>query len=158
MAQLTPFPAPLRMGGKLLWEQFEIENFKRSLIGLEPLDRDHSKPIVFMTAKQISAELPYARRGRGSRSRRVYRAARQSRGVGMSVDRRTWRGPNYLGCQDSAEELSLKLMNFWRERGHTVQVRVEKGPIGKAGPVFKIRSDSRNGLPIGARSLAMAAE
>jgi hypothetical protein len=53
------------MGGKLLWEQFEIENFKRSLIGLEPLDRDHSKPIVFMTAKQISAELPYARRTLG---------------------------------------------------------------------------------------------
>jgi hypothetical protein len=76
----------------------------------------------------------------------------------MSVDRHSWRGPNYLGCQDSAEELTLRIMNFWRERGHTVQVRVEKGPIGKAGPVFKIRSDLRNGLPIGARSLAMAAE
>jgi hypothetical protein len=56
------FPAPFRMGGKLLWEQFEIENFKRVLIGLDPLERDESRPIVFMTARQISAELPYQRR------------------------------------------------------------------------------------------------
>jgi hypothetical protein len=74
------------------------------------------------------------------------------------MSRHTWRGPNYIGCQDSAEELSLKVMNFWRERGHTVQVLVEKGPLGKAGPVFAIRSDMRNGMPIGARALAMAAE
>jgi hypothetical protein len=36
MTTLTQFPAPFRMGGKLLWEQFEIENFKRGLIGLDP--------------------------------------------------------------------------------------------------------------------------
>jgi hypothetical protein len=75
----------------------------------------------------------------------------------MSVDRHSWRGPNYVGCEDSAEELSLVVMNFWRERGHDVDVRVEKGPPGKAGPVFAIRSDMRNGMPIGARSLAMEA-
>ena len=65
MTTLPQFPAPFRMGGKLLWEQFEIENFKRGLIGLEPLERDDSKPIVFMTAQQISAELPYQRRTLG---------------------------------------------------------------------------------------------
>ena len=74
----------------------------------------------------------------------------------MSVDRHTWRGPNYLGCQDSAEELSLKLMNFWRERGHDVDVRVEHGPLGKAAPVFAIRSDMKQGMP--ARALAMPSE
>ena len=65
MPKLTEFPAPFRMGGKLLWEQFEIENFKRALIGLQPLKRDETKPIVFMTAKQVSAELPYQRRALG---------------------------------------------------------------------------------------------
>lgn len=65
MPKNTEFPAPIRMGGKLLWEQFEIENFKRALIGLEPLERDETKSIVFMTAKQISAELPYQRRALG---------------------------------------------------------------------------------------------
>jgi hypothetical protein len=68
----------------------------------------------------------------------------------MTMDRHSWRGPNYIGCQYSAEELSLKVMNFWRERGHIVQVLVEKGPTGKAGPVFSIRSDMVNGMPIGA--------
>jgi hypothetical protein len=65
MTTLPQFPAPFRMGGKLLWVSFEIENFKRELIGLEPLERDDSKPVVFLTARQISAELPYARRTLG---------------------------------------------------------------------------------------------
>jgi hypothetical protein len=74
----------------------------------------------------------------------------------MSVDRHTWRGPNYIGCQDSAEELSLKVMNFCRERGHTLQVLVEKGPTGKAVPVLSIRSDMMNGMPPGVRPQATA--
>ena len=76
----------------------------------------------------------------------------------MSVDRHSWRGPNYIGCQDSADNLSLKIGSYWRERGHDVDVRVEKGPTGKAGPVFAIRSDMHNGMPIGARSLSLATE
>jgi len=74
------------------------------------------------------------------------------------VDRHTWRGHNYIGHHDSAEELALTISEYWRERGHTVQVLVEKGPTGKAAQVFAIRSDMKQGMPIGARSLSLATE
>ena len=56
------FPAPYRRKGRLFWDRFEIENFKRSLIGLPPLERDPARPIEFVTAPQLSDELPYGRR------------------------------------------------------------------------------------------------
>ncbi len=60
-------PAPHRINGRLVWDRFEIENYKRALMGLSPIERDPSAPIVFVTAKQLTAELPYGRRTLGRR-------------------------------------------------------------------------------------------
>jgi hypothetical protein len=67
MSNTAEFPAPFRHNGRLVWDRFEIENYKRALIGLSPLERDPNTPITFVTAKQLSAELPFGRRTLGRR-------------------------------------------------------------------------------------------
>jgi hypothetical protein len=61
------FPAPFRHAGRLVWDRFLVENYKRALMGLPPLERDPNAPIVFVTAKQLAEELPYGRRTIGRR-------------------------------------------------------------------------------------------
>jgi len=61
------FPAPFKHGGRLVWDRHAIENYKRALLGLPPLDRDPLAPIIFVTARQLSAELPFGRRTLGRR-------------------------------------------------------------------------------------------
>lgn len=67
MSTPLELPAPRRHNGRLVWDRFEIENFKRVLLGLAPLERDLQAVIVFVTAKQLTAELPFGRRTLGRR-------------------------------------------------------------------------------------------
>jgi hypothetical protein len=69
MSTLTEFPPPYRQNGRLAWDRFDIENHKRALMGLDPIERDPNKPITFVTARQLEAELPYGRRTLGRRIR-----------------------------------------------------------------------------------------
>jgi hypothetical protein len=67
MSEAPEFPAPFRHAGRLVWDRFAIENYKRSLIGLPPHERDSNAPIVFVTARQLADELPFGRRTLGRR-------------------------------------------------------------------------------------------
>jgi hypothetical protein len=67
MTMHPDFPAPFRHGGRLVWDRHSTENYKRSLMGLPPVERDPQAPIVFVTAKQLADELPYGRRTLGRR-------------------------------------------------------------------------------------------
>jgi hypothetical protein len=67
MATLPDFPAPFRLNGRLLWDRFDVENYKRGLMGLPSVERDPQAPITFVSAKQLTAELPYGRRTLGRR-------------------------------------------------------------------------------------------
>jgi hypothetical protein len=61
------FPAPFRLNGRLMWDRFDVENYKRGLMGLPSVERDLQTPITFVSAKQLTAELPYGRRTLGRR-------------------------------------------------------------------------------------------
>jgi hypothetical protein len=61
------FPSPFRLNGRLMWDRHAVENYKRALMGLEPVERDPQAPITFVTARQLTAELPYGRRSLGRR-------------------------------------------------------------------------------------------
>jgi hypothetical protein len=63
------FPIPTSIGGRLFFDRLEVENYKRGLMRLAPIDRDPSAPIVFVTAQQISCELQIDRRTLGRRVR-----------------------------------------------------------------------------------------
>jgi hypothetical protein len=67
MSESPDFPAPHRHNGRLMWERHSVENYKRALMELPPLERDPHAPIVFVTAKQLGEELPYGRRTIGRR-------------------------------------------------------------------------------------------
>ena len=67
MTTTPDFPAPFRLNGRLVWDRHEIENHKRSLLGLPPLERDLSEPIVFVNAKTLVGEMPFGRRSLGAR-------------------------------------------------------------------------------------------
>jgi hypothetical protein len=67
MATLPDFPAPFRLNGRLMWDRFDVENYKRGLMGLPSVERDPQAPITFVSAKQLTAELPYGRRTLGRR-------------------------------------------------------------------------------------------
>jgi hypothetical protein len=56
------FPAPFRRNGRLFWDRHDIENFKRALIGLAPLERDPTVPITFVTSREVTAQMPFGRR------------------------------------------------------------------------------------------------
>ena len=67
MSTSPDFPAPFRLNGRLMWDRFDVENYKRGLMGLTPVERDPQTPIAFVSAKQLTAELPYGRRTLGRR-------------------------------------------------------------------------------------------
>jgi hypothetical protein len=67
MSTSFDFPAPFRINGRLVWDRFDVENYKRDLMGLDPVERDPNAPITFVSAKQLTAELPYGRRTLGRR-------------------------------------------------------------------------------------------
>ena len=61
------FPAPRKLNCRLYWDRFEIENYKRALLGLPPLERSTSTPIELITAAQITKEVGFGRRTLGRR-------------------------------------------------------------------------------------------
>ena len=62
MSNDVQFPAPFRHNGRLVWDKFEWENYKRGVLGLAPLERDPAATIIFISAKQLEADLPVGRR------------------------------------------------------------------------------------------------
>ena len=67
MSDQADFPIPTRMGGRLFFDRHEVENHKRKLMRLTPIERDAAVPIAFVTAQQISDELQIDRRTLGRR-------------------------------------------------------------------------------------------
>ena len=61
------FPEPTRINGRLFWDRFELENFKRSILGLQLLARDPTDPIVLVNAGRVSQEFDFGRRTLGRR-------------------------------------------------------------------------------------------
>jgi hypothetical protein len=67
MSNTPNFPPPFRFNGRLVWDRHEVENHKRALMGIDPIERDPNAPIVFVSAAQLTRELPYGRRTLGRR-------------------------------------------------------------------------------------------
>jgi hypothetical protein len=78
MSQTPDFPAPFRLNNRLVWDRFDVENYKRALMSLAPVERDPQTPITFVTARQLEAELPYGRRTLGRRVKGREKAASES--------------------------------------------------------------------------------
>jgi hypothetical protein len=74
MSTSPDFPAPFRLNGRLMWDRHSVENYKRQLMGLEPVERDPQAPITFVTARQLTTELPYGRRSLGRRIKNLVQA------------------------------------------------------------------------------------
>ena len=68
MGEQAEFPTPVRVGGRLFFDRHEVENHKRRLMRLAPVERDPAAPIAYVTA-QISDELQIDRRTLGRRVR-----------------------------------------------------------------------------------------
>jgi hypothetical protein len=72
------FPAPIRFGGRLRFDQHEHENYKRALAGLPAVERSDAEPIRFVDASAVCADLAIDRRTLGRRvgcARRAYKPA-----------------------------------------------------------------------------------
>jgi hypothetical protein len=64
MTTSSDFPAPIRLNGRLVWDRFEIENHKRRLLGLPPLERDPQGRLC--SSRRSNSSLSY--RSAGARS------------------------------------------------------------------------------------------
>ena len=64
---IIEFPTPRKLNGRLYWDRFDIENHKRTLIGLPTIERNHSTPIELVPAAQVTAEFGFGRRTLGRR-------------------------------------------------------------------------------------------
>jgi hypothetical protein len=69
MSLQPEFPAPIRFGGRLRFDQHEHENYKRSLAGLPRVERGVGDPIRFVDASAVCADLAIDRRTLGRRVR-----------------------------------------------------------------------------------------
>jgi hypothetical protein len=69
MLQEPEFPSPARFGGRLRFDAFEVERFKRELAGQPRIERDPSQPIRFVDASAVCADLAIDRRTLGRRVR-----------------------------------------------------------------------------------------
>jgi hypothetical protein len=61
------FPALIRQNGRLYGERGALENYKRLLAELPPLNLDPNRPVELIPAKQIAAEMGFGRRTLGRR-------------------------------------------------------------------------------------------
>jgi hypothetical protein len=50
------------MNGRLYFDRYAVENFKRQLVGLSPVARDPHEPIRFIDATTVAGELGVCRR------------------------------------------------------------------------------------------------
>jgi hypothetical protein len=69
MSLQLEFPAPVRFGGRLRFDQHEHENYERALAGLPEVERDEAEPIRFIDASAVCAALAIDRRALGRRVR-----------------------------------------------------------------------------------------
>jgi hypothetical protein len=53
MSLAPEFPAPIRFGGRLRFDQHEHENYKRALAGLPAVARGEAEPIRFVDASAV---------------------------------------------------------------------------------------------------------
>jgi hypothetical protein len=67
MSLQPEFPAPIRFGGRLRFDQHEHENYKRALAGLPAVERARAEPIRFVDASAVCADLAIDRRTLGRR-------------------------------------------------------------------------------------------
>ena len=67
MAHTLDFPIPVKINGRLFFEELAIENYKRGILGLPPLARDGAARINLVTAKNVAAEFGFGRRTLGRR-------------------------------------------------------------------------------------------
>jgi hypothetical protein len=54
--------------------------------------------------------------------------------------------PNYLTAA-GAQELAGKIKNYWAERGHQIETRIEEAGTMHGGHIFCVRSSLFKGLP-----------
>ena len=69
MSLQPEFPAPIRFGGRLRFDQHEHENYKRALAGLPCVERGVGEPIRFVNASSVCVDLAIDRRTLGRRVR-----------------------------------------------------------------------------------------
>ena len=67
MSLAPEFPALIRFGGRLRFDQHEHENYKRALAGLPAVERVGAEPIRFVDASAVCADLAIDRRTLGRR-------------------------------------------------------------------------------------------
>jgi hypothetical protein len=72
------FPSPARFGGRLRFDAFDVERFKRELAGLPPPERDPSQPVRFVDATAVCSDLSIDRRTLGRRVRGRIRGEEQA--------------------------------------------------------------------------------
>jgi hypothetical protein len=61
------FPTPVKINGRLFFEDLSVENYKRSILGLPPLGRDDTARTTLIPAKKVAAEFGFGRRTLGRR-------------------------------------------------------------------------------------------
>lgn len=62
MRDKADFPTPSRMNGRLYFDRYAVENYKRQMVGLGPVERDPRQPIVFIDATTVASEFGVCRR------------------------------------------------------------------------------------------------
>jgi hypothetical protein len=85
MSNKQELPAPHRRAGRLWWDRHEIENYKRLLMGLAPVERDPNSPIVFVSARQLTVEIGVGRRSLGRYVRKAAGLQASPASVGATV-------------------------------------------------------------------------
>ena len=55
------FPKPVLLKGLLLFDRWELEDFKLRLLGRPSIPRDPEKPIQFVLASNVSTEFNFSR-------------------------------------------------------------------------------------------------
>jgi hypothetical protein len=61
------FPTPVVFGGRLRFDEYDFESYKRRLAGLPVTDRDPNAPVRFKNAHEACADLGINRRTLGRR-------------------------------------------------------------------------------------------
>jgi hypothetical protein len=62
MSDKADFPTPSRMNGRLYFDRHAVENYKRQMVGLGPVERDPRQPIVFVDVATVASEFGVCRR------------------------------------------------------------------------------------------------
>ncbi len=69
MPDSPDFPTAVVFGGRLRFDEYDFESYKRRLAGLPVANRDPSAPVRFKNAHEVCADLGINRRTLGRRIR-----------------------------------------------------------------------------------------